>query len=80
MVVGSFFYVLTDVSVVFLHIQNDTEAALFQSQVPTMTTLIKGGKSISIVRDVSEVHAGCGSAALTPTIAVHILVRVCLLS
>ncbi|KAI0031097.1 tRNA synthetases class I-domain-containing protein [Vararia minispora EC-137] len=59
----------------FLHVQSDAEAMLFESQVPTMVTLTKGCKSIKIIRDVSEVQAGCGSAALTPTIAVHILVR-----
>jgi hypothetical protein len=65
-----------DVCVVFMHVQNDAEAALFEEQVPTMVTLIKGCKSIQVVRNAADVHAGCGSAALTPSIAVHILVRV----
>jgi valyl-tRNA synthetase len=41
-----------------------------------MVTLIKGCKSVKVVRDIQEVPAGCGSAVLTQTVAVHILVRV----
>ncbi|TFY78367.1 hypothetical protein EWM64_g5645 [Hericium alpestre] len=60
---------------IFLHVTNDGEAALVESQVSTMVTLTKGAKSVSIVRELSEVPAGCGSTALTPTIGVHVLVR-----
>jgi hypothetical protein len=61
---------------VFIHAQSDQEAALFESQASTMVTLTKGCKSVKVVRDIQEVPAGCGSAILTQTVAVHILVRV----
>lgn len=68
--------VLTSRFQVFIHAQSEQEAALFESQAPTMATLIKGCKSVKVVRDIQEVPAGCGSAILTQTAAVHILVRV----
>jgi hypothetical protein len=34
-------------------------------------------QSAKIVRELCETPEGCGSAVLTPTIAVHVLVRVC---
>lgn len=64
------------VTLAFLHITNDADAALFESQIPTMLTLTKGCKSIKVVRNVTEIPAGCGSAVLTQTIGIHILVRV----
>ncbi|KAG5652557.1 hypothetical protein H0H81_004566 [Sphagnurus paluster] len=59
----------------FLHIQNDAEAALFESQLPTIVALTKGCKSAKVVRDLSEIPAGCGGAVVSPSIAVHTLVR-----
>jgi len=56
--------------------QDDDEAALFKSQKGVITTLTKGCRSVEVVRDVSDVPPGCGSAVLTPAIGVHILVRV----
>ena len=49
---------------------------MFESQIPTIVTLTKGCKSVEVVRNLHDVPAGCGSIALTPTIAVHVLVRV----
>jgi valyl-tRNA synthetase len=63
-------------TIVFLHIQDDDHAALFESQKSVITTLTKGCKSVEVVRDVSQVPSGCGSTVLTSTISVHILVRV----
>lgn len=60
----------------FLHVQSDKEAALFEAQVPTMVTLTKGCKSVSVVRELSQIPDGCGSVVLTPAIAVYVLVRV----
>ncbi|KAI9452674.1 tRNA synthetases class I-domain-containing protein [Russula earlei] len=60
---------------IFLHIQDDTEAALFESQKGVITTLTKGCKSVDVVRDIGEVPPGCGSTVLTSTISIHILVR-----
>ena len=61
---------------VSLHIQTQSEAALFQSQLPTIIALSKGCKSAKVIRDLKDIPAGCGSAVLTPTVAVHVLVRV----
>jgi valyl-tRNA synthetase len=62
--------------IVFLHILDDEEAALFESQRGVITTLTKGCKSVEVVRDVSKIPSGCGSTVLTSTISLHILVRV----
>lgn len=63
-------------SKVFLHVQSDEEAALFESQLSTVVALTKGCKSAKVVRDFSEIPEGCGSSVVTPKVAVHILVRV----
>ncbi|KAI0290120.1 tRNA synthetases class I-domain-containing protein [Russula brevipes] len=60
---------------IFLHIQDDNEAALFESQKGVFVTLLKGCKSVKVVHDVKEVPLGCGSAVLTSTTGLHILVR-----
>jgi len=61
---------------VFIQVQSDQEAKLLESEAPTVTTLIKGCKSVKVVKDINEVPAGCGSEILTPTVVVHVLVRV----
>jgi len=61
---------------VFVQVQSDQEAKLFESQASTIVTLIKGCKSVKVVKDINNVPAGCGSDVLTPTAVVHILVRV----
>ena len=60
----------------FVQVQSDQEAKLFESQASTIVTLIKGCKSVKVVKDINNVPAGCGSDVLTPTAVVHILVRV----
>ena len=62
--------------IVSLHMQDDEEAALFESQKGVISTLTKGCKSVEVVRDVSKIPSGCGSTVLTSTISLHILVRV----
>ncbi|KAK7463838.1 valine--tRNA ligase [Stygiomarasmius scandens] len=64
----------TDIQL-FLHIKDDQEAALFESQIPTIVTLTKGCKSAQVVRNASEIPAGCGSAVVSSSISVHTLVR-----
>lgn len=61
---------------VFFYIQSDQEATLFESQLPTIVALTKGCKSAKVVRELSEIPAGCGGGVVTPSIAVHTLVRV----
>lgn len=60
----------------FLHIQTDEEAALFESQVSTIVALTKGCKSAQVVRELKDIPEGSGGTVVTPTIAVHALVRV----
>ncbi|KAF8332211.1 tRNA synthetases class I-domain-containing protein [Amanita rubescens] len=59
----------------FYYIQDDVEAALLGSQLPTIVALTKGCKSSIVVRNLSEIPAGCGAAVVTPTVAVHVLVK-----
>ncbi|TEB35463.1 valine-tRNA ligase [Coprinellus micaceus] len=59
----------------FIQVQNDADAALFEQAVPTIVTLTKGGKSAKVVRNISEVPEGCGSAVVTASIVVHTLVK-----
>lgn len=60
----------------FVQVQSDDEAKLLESQAPTIVTLIKGCKSIKAVKDINDIPAGCGSEILTPTVVIHVLVRV----
>ena len=64
------------VNSVFFHAQSDIEAALFESQRNTIIALTKGCKTATIVRETKDIPAGCGSAVLTPSVSVHLLVRV----
>jgi len=59
----------------FIQVRSDQEAKIFESQASTVVTLIKGCKSVKIVRDIKGIPAGCGSEILTPTVVVHVLVR-----
>ncbi|KAJ2915046.1 hypothetical protein MD484_g5379, partial [Candolleomyces efflorescens] len=59
----------------FIQVQSDSDAQLFESQLPTIVTLTKGGKSAKVIRDTSELPDGCGSSVVTATIAVHTLVK-----
>ncbi|KIM79390.1 hypothetical protein PILCRDRAFT_792056 [Piloderma croceum F 1598] len=59
----------------FVHVQSAREEAIFLSQAPTIVTLTKGCTSAKVVRDLKDIPAGCGSSVLTPTVAVHVLVR-----
>ncbi|EMD35801.1 hypothetical protein CERSUDRAFT_84897 [Gelatoporia subvermispora B] len=59
----------------FIKVQDDREVELFESQSRTFVALSKGCKSLQVVRDVSEIPAGCGSQVLTPSVIVHILVK-----
>lgn len=63
---------------VFVRAQTDAEAALFESQAPTIVALTKNCKSAKVVREVTEIPPGCGSTVLSPTIVVYLLVRVSL--
>lgn len=55
--------------------QNDTDAELFEQALPTIVTLTKGGKGAKVVRSISEVPEGCGSAIVTASIVIHTLVK-----
>ncbi|KAL1671933.1 tRNA synthetases class I-domain-containing protein, partial [Schizophyllum commune] len=59
----------------FIFAQSDADAALFESQVPTIVALTKGCKSAKVVRELKDIPEGCGAAVVTPTVAIHTLVR-----
>ncbi|KAJ7055019.1 tRNA synthetases class I-domain-containing protein [Mycena amicta] len=59
----------------FLHVQTEDEAALFESHLPTIVALTKGCKSAKVVRDIKDIPEGCGGTVVTSTIAIHALVR-----
>ncbi|KAJ7714891.1 tRNA synthetases class I-domain-containing protein [Mycena maculata] len=59
----------------FLHVQSDEEAEVFESQLPTITSLTKGCSSTKLVRELQDIPEGCGGMVVTPTVAVHVLVR-----
>ena len=61
---------------VFIRVQTDEEAKLFESQIPTIVTLTKNGQSAKVIRNVSEVPEGCGSAVVTPSVVEYMVVRV----
>lgn len=63
-------------SSVFFHTRSETTFSVFESQLPTITALTKGCRSAKMVKDISEVPAGCGSAVLSDSLTVYILVRV----
>ncbi|CCL98448.1 uncharacterized protein FIBRA_00446 [Fibroporia radiculosa] len=59
----------------FIRVQSDNEATLFESQIPTIVTLTKNCKTAKVVRTLDDVPAGCGSAVISPTVVVDLLVR-----
>ena len=61
---------------VYIRVQTDAEAELFESQASTIVALTKGCKSAKVVHDLKDIPPGCGSAVLSPTIVVYLLVRV----
>jgi valyl-tRNA synthetase len=61
---------------VFIQVRTDQEEQLFAPQVPTVVALSKGCKTAKVVRNATDIPAGCGSAVVTPSIIVHTLVRV----
>ncbi|KAI0781633.1 tRNA synthetases class I-domain-containing protein [Irpex lacteus] len=64
----------TDIQL-FIRAQNDVEAELFQSQASTIVALTKGCKTAKVVRELSDIPPGSGSAVLSPTVVVYLLVR-----
>ncbi|EKM51310.1 uncharacterized protein PHACADRAFT_263357 [Phanerochaete carnosa HHB-10118-sp] len=59
----------------FIRVSNNKEAQLFESQAPTIVSLTKGCKSAKVVRELGDVPPGSGSAVLTPTVVLYLLVR-----
>lgn len=52
------------------------ESTMLDSQTATIVPLVKGCKSATVVSDVSQIPEGCGSAVLSPSLTVYILVKV----
>lgn len=61
---------------VYVHVQSDHEDSLFKAQSSTIVALTKGCKSANVVRELKDVPAGCGSAVVTSTVVIYVLVRV----
>lgn len=61
---------------VFFRVSSDNDAVLFESQLPSIQSLVKGCKSAKVVRTLEEVPEGCGSLVVSPNVIVHVLVRV----
>ncbi|KAF8645352.1 hypothetical protein AX16_007855 [Volvariella volvacea WC 439] len=59
----------------FILAQTDADAQLSKSQLPTIIALTKGCKSAKVVRELTDIPAGCGGTVVTPTLAIHTLVR-----
>jgi valyl-tRNA synthetase len=51
------------------------ETTMLASQTPTIVALVKGCKSANVTSDPSQVPDGCGSAVLSPTLTVYLLVK-----
>ncbi|GJJ15026.1 AP-1 adaptor complex sigma subunit Aps1 [Clathrus columnatus] len=64
----------TDIQL-FFHTRSEATKTVFKSQLPTIISLTKGCRSATMVQDISEIPAGCGSAVLSDTLSVYILVR-----
>ncbi|KAJ6611804.1 tRNA synthetases class I-domain-containing protein [Mycena sp. CBHHK59/15] len=69
------FYNLQKGIQLFLHIQSDEIESLLASQLATIQALTKGCKSVTIVRALAEVPAGCGGSVVSTSITVYTLVR-----
>ena len=63
-------------SLVWIRADTDADAALVESQLPTVLALMKNTKSAQVVRTLDAVPAGCGSGVISPAIVAYILVRV----
>lgn len=48
---------------------------LLKKQIPTLTALIKGSKSVEIVSSASDVPEGCSSETIGADIVVHLLIK-----
>ncbi|KAI0791363.1 tRNA synthetases class I-domain-containing protein [Abortiporus biennis] len=66
--------VQSDVSL-YLRVQTDEEAALFEPYAKTIVALTKYGKSFKVVRDVSELPAGCGAEVISKSLVMYLLVK-----
>lgn len=54
---------------------NPDLAKLLESQIPTLTALIKGSKQVRIVSSASDVPEGCSSDTVGADIVVHLLIK-----
>lgn len=60
---------------IFVQADDATTAAMFQSQVIVMESLIKGCRTVNIVSSGSQVPEGCGSELVAPGVTIHIPVK-----
>lgn len=60
---------------VLVQADDEATAEMITSQIPVISSLVKGARDIKILRGASEVPAGCGTEPVSVTLAVHILVK-----
>ncbi|KDN44896.1 putative VAS1-valyl-tRNA synthetase [Tilletiaria anomala UBC 951] len=60
---------------VFLEAKDDATATLVGGQDSVISTLVKGCRSVRVVRSAADVPAGCAVSQVTTTLNAHLLVR-----
>lgn len=60
---------------VLVQADDEATAEMIASQIPVISSLVKGARDIKILRGASEVPAGCGTEPVAVNLAVHILVK-----
>ena len=61
--------------IAYIQCSNPELLPLLKDQVPTLSALIKGSKSVEIVEAVSDVPEGCSSETVGANIVVHLLIK-----
>lgn len=60
----------------FVQSSDTAERESLTSQIPTMTSLIKGSQSMQTTSSIQEVPSGCVSEVVSGSLVVHLLVKV----
>ncbi|KAJ9120927.1 hypothetical protein QFC22_002862 [Naganishia vaughanmartiniae] len=56
-------------------VDDETTAEMISSQIPIISSLVKGARDIKVLRSASEVPAGCGTEPVAINVAVHVIVK-----
>jgi valyl-tRNA synthetase len=60
---------------VLIQVDDETTAEMISSQIPIISSLVKGSRDIKVLRNASEVPAGCGMEPVAINVAVHVIVK-----